>query len=80
MKELVSIDETKDSLLMKLLMTSFVVAMYQVIRYGDISGNLLQLLFMLIGAVSGINIAAKITTKNTQVKYGKDDSNDSKGV
>lgn len=71
-KEVIAIDETKTSLIMVMMVISFIVGMWQVISQGDISGNLLQLLFMLIGAVTGINAVNKFTSKTDKGEiYGE---------
>jgi len=58
-----SIDETRVSVLMLILVVSIGFAMYQVVVENDVSENLLTLLGYEIMAVTGINVADKIGLK-----------------
>lgn len=50
-----SIDETKVSVLLALLIIAFGIAMYQFLTVGDISDRHLSIITLLIYAVTGIN-------------------------
>lgn len=76
MRDIISIDETRISLLMVMTTISFGVAMYLLFQKDDIPPNLLQLLFMLIGAISGINIMTKFSQRSGNDQVSGSYSND----
>jgi hypothetical protein len=63
-KDGLSVDETKVSVLMFAFLVTLGFALWQFATIGLINAGMLQLLGMLIGAITGINIVDKISNRN----------------
>lgn len=55
-----SIDETRMSVLIIVFLVGSCFSFFQVVKLGDLSGNLLSLIMYLIMAISGINISESV--------------------
>jgi purine-cytosine permease-like protein len=62
-KDGLSVNETKVSALIISFLITLGFAMWQVVKFGEISDNVLSLLSYLIMAVAGINITEKFSKK-----------------
>lgn len=84
LKDGLSIDETRISILVLAFAFTLGFALYQVITIGDFSDNLLVLLGYEIMAVTGVNVADSIMMNkknkatNTVIENNYSDSNDIK--
>lgn len=75
LKDGLSIDETRFSLIAFLLVTGSGFAFYQVVRDKDIADNLLTFLGYLIAAIAGVNITESITkgiNKNKKIEKAEE--------
>lgn len=61
-----SIDETKVSVLMMMMVISFGIGIWQVFTVGDLSPNFMQLIFVIIASVTGINVVNRFTNQTNQ--------------
>lgn len=68
-KDGISANETKFSTLVVAFLASMVFALWQIKTIGEISDNLLTLLGYLIMAITGINVAEKISKPNKKDDY-----------
>lgn len=71
-----SVDETKFSVLIGLLLLFSFLAGYIVIEKGDVPDNLTNLLYGFIAAVAGINIAHVFKKKDKSVQHFEVDDSD----
>jgi len=60
--EFISIDETRVSVLVALLIVTSIFALVMYYLHGDFSSNLLSFLISLVTAVGGINVADKVSS------------------
>lgn len=63
-KDGLSVDETKVSVLMFAFLVALGFSLWQFATIGMIDAGMLQLLGMLIGAITGINIVEKFSNRN----------------
>ncbi|MDN4093590.1 hypothetical protein QYF48_12265 [Brevibacillus agri] len=71
-----SVDETKFSVLIGLLILFSILAGYIVYQKGDVPDNLTNLLYGFIAAVAGINIAHAFKKKDKGVQHFEVDDSD----
>lgn len=74
LKDGLSVDETRVSVLILTFIASLIFAFYQLVAVGDISDNLLTLLGYEIVAVTGINVADSIIRKRKTKEVQSEDS------
>lgn len=58
-KNLLSIDESKGSILIWTFLISTVIGLYIAVKFGDMPPNLVNFLGWLIGAIAGINAMSR---------------------